>query len=278
MRITKIHHLNCATLRLRSARVFDRQRSLLDGSLVCVAHCLLIETSSEGLVLVDSGFATEDVKNPRRVSPIFQFVFGPVWTHEQTVLAHLRALKLDPHDVRHIVLTHLDYDHANGLADFPWATAHVCAAEIHDVTEKRSLTNRLRYDQSRLRAHAQWDDHELIGGEKWFADLVLSPIKSLGEVFAFVPLRGHSAGHCGVAIRYEHKWLLDAGDAYMQQAELLPSPDGGRRTGFFQPVMQADGGARKDNLARLSQLRCNHSEEVAMFCAHDKEELELFQA
>jgi glyoxylase-like metal-dependent hydrolase (beta-lactamase superfamily II) len=35
----------------------------------------------------------------------------------------------DPRDVRHILLTHLDFDHAGGLDDFPHATVHPLGAE-----------------------------------------------------------------------------------------------------------------------------------------------------
>jgi hypothetical protein len=56
----------------------------------------------------------------------------------------------------------------------------------------------------------------------------------------------------------------------MQRAEVQPPTDVGSRTGFFQPVMQADCGARKRSLARLSDVRSNHEGEVSILCAYDR--------
>jgi glyoxylase-like metal-dependent hydrolase (beta-lactamase superfamily II) len=274
MSVNLIRHLNCTTFRLRFARTFDGQRGMFDPHLTCVTHCLLVETSNAGLVLVDTGFSTQDIHDPRRVSPIFHFVFRPPWKREETALAGIQALGLSPQDVRHIILTHLDYDHANGLADFPWATAHVYATELHAAQSGQSLRDRLRYDRSRLSAHSHWASYGADGGDTWYGLQGLCPIKALGDDFALVPLAGHSTGHCGVAVRSEQGWLLHAGDAYMQHAELQPAPDGPARTGLFQPIMQDDGAARRESLARLAELHRKHGSEVRVFCAHDQTEFE----
>jgi glyoxylase-like metal-dependent hydrolase (beta-lactamase superfamily II) len=102
----------------------------------------------------------------------------------------------------------------------------------------------------------------------------LRPIRELGDDFAIVPLPGHSIGHCGVVVRSGCGWLLHAGDAYMQRAELQAAPAGPARTGLFQPVMQADGRARLDSLAQPSGLARNHSNAIKIFSAHDKVEFE----
>jgi glyoxylase-like metal-dependent hydrolase (beta-lactamase superfamily II) len=45
----------------------------------------------------------------------------------------------DPKDVRHIVLTHLDFDPAGGLGDFPHATVHMLADERDYAVQQRDL-------------------------------------------------------------------------------------------------------------------------------------------
>jgi glyoxylase-like metal-dependent hydrolase (beta-lactamase superfamily II) len=272
MSIDRIHHLNCTTFRLRFARAFDGRRTILDDSLVYVSHCLLVETSHAGLVLIDAGFSTQEVDNPRRVPPIFRFVFRPPWRHEETAVACIKALGLAPEDVRHIILTHLDYDHAAGIADLPWATAHVYAPEMHAALHGKSWRDRIRYDRRQLARHERWDIHDGTGGDSWYGLRKLRPIKGIGDEFALIPLIGHSAGHCGVAVRGEKRWLIHAGDAYMNCGELQPAPNGPASTGLFQPVMQADGVARKNSLRLLSELHRCHGDTVRVVSAHDKTE------
>jgi glyoxylase-like metal-dependent hydrolase (beta-lactamase superfamily II) len=73
---------------------------------------LLIETE-EGLVLVDTGFGLKKVANPGfRLSKFFLGMLKPDFREEMTAYRQIEALGFDPHDVQHIILTHLDFDHA----------------------------------------------------------------------------------------------------------------------------------------------------------------------
>jgi hypothetical protein len=61
----RIHHLNCGTLCPHGARLINGEDGwLAPGRIVC--HCLLIEVG-DGLVLLDTGFGTEDTRNPRQL-------------------------------------------------------------------------------------------------------------------------------------------------------------------------------------------------------------------
>ena len=109
----KVHHLNCGTMHMPTA------------SMVC--HVLLVETDN-GLVLVDSGFGTDDCTDPARVGPTRHMVRA-ILRHEETVARQIEQMGLKRDDVRHIIITHLDMDHAGGLSDFPAAQIHITAAE-----------------------------------------------------------------------------------------------------------------------------------------------------
>lgn len=37
-----------------------------------------------------------------------------------------------------------------------------------------------------------------------------------------IPLLGHTAGHCGIAIKQQNQWVLFCGDAYYSHLELNP--------------------------------------------------------
>src|SRR5699024_11869511 len=110
-------------------------------SMVC--HVLLLETGSR-LVLVDSGFGTADVRDPRRLGPVRR-VIGAALREEETAIAQIRSRGLDPADVGVIVLTHGDLDHAGGIGDFPRARIHLLAEEYVAIHRRRGLREAQRY-------------------------------------------------------------------------------------------------------------------------------------
>jgi glyoxylase-like metal-dependent hydrolase (beta-lactamase superfamily II) len=80
-----------------------------------VCHCLLIE-GADGLVLIDTGFGLDDIRNPRQLGRPFTAIVRPRLNVAEAAISQVRALGFDPHDVRHIITTHLDLDHAGGRA------------------------------------------------------------------------------------------------------------------------------------------------------------------
>ena len=114
----KIHHLDCCTLCPRAGRW------LVGGDEMCI-HVLAIETARDGIVLVDTGFSVADCRDPARLPAAFRFIARPRLEEARTALGQLRALGFTASDVRHVVVTHLDLDHAGGLPDFPDATVHL---------------------------------------------------------------------------------------------------------------------------------------------------------
>jgi glyoxylase-like metal-dependent hydrolase (beta-lactamase superfamily II) len=124
----KIHHLNCVSACPLGGLLMDGKSMKLRGRLA--SHCLLIETANE-LVLVDTGYGLRDVAAPRtRLNPLFLALLKPELREEMTAVRQVQALGFDPRDVRHIVLSHLDFDHAGGLDDFPGSSVHLLESEV----------------------------------------------------------------------------------------------------------------------------------------------------
>jgi len=147
----RVHHLNCGCMCPLGGALFDGFSKGLTAQLVC--HCLLLETDQHGLVLVDTGFGTEDVRRPGdRLSRFFRVLNNIQLEPRYTALEQLRQLGFDAGDVRHIVLTHLDFDHAGGLSDFPQAQVHVLQREMDAARATRSFIGHNRY------RHRQWDE------------------------------------------------------------------------------------------------------------------------
>lgn len=272
----RIHHLNCGTCCPWGGRVFDGiSKGLLHGHIVC--HCLLIETDA-GLVLVDTGMGHRQIEE-RRLSKFFRFLNQPVLREGETALAQVRGLGFDPKDVRHIIVTHLDFDHAGGLEDFPNATVHLTAREKEVADEQRggAFVGTRRYRPGQWDEVTNWALYPMGRGEAWMGFDAVRDLDGLPPEILLVPLPGHTWGHSGVAIDTGDGWLFYAGDAYFFHGEVgrkeRRCPPGMR---FYQTMMEVDRAARQANQRRLRQLSVERRGEVRMFCAHDLVEYRRF--
>ncbi len=236
-------------------------------------HCLLIE-SDAGLILVDTGFGSEDIERPRPRLSRLAITFGRIrFDPLDTALEQVRERGFKPADVRHIILTHLDFDHAGGITDFPAATVHVLADEATAARRRRGFIARRRYRPAQWRAAAKWQEYQA-DGEEWFGFPAVRRLNGLPPDILLVPLPGHSAGHCGVAVRDGARWLLHAGDAFLDQAELRrTNPRAPAGLALYQFMMRTSGRARRASLARLRELAATSGDKVTIICAHDLADL-----
>ena len=267
----RIHHLNCGSMCPYGGRFVGGA----PGRAQIVCHTLLIETG-DSLVLVDTGMGVEDMQHRhRRLGVPFTVGFRVVGNVDDTALHQVRALGHDPADVRHIVTTHLDLDHAGGLPDFPDATVHAFEAE-KDAAVDPSLRDRLRYPACHLEHGPKWETHSA-GGDAWFGFESIRLLPGVDPEILMIPLPGHSRGHSAVAVRDGDGWLLHCGDAYFHRKEMSMPPSCPPGLGIFQRLMAADEDARKRNQERLRELARDHGDEVRLFCAHDHVELKREQ-
>ncbi len=252
----------------------DGHSRSLRGRLSC--HCLLVEAGNF-LVLVDTGMGLRDVADPRgRLSGFFLTLLAPDFRNELTAVQQIRALGYDPRDVRHIVLTHLDFDHAGGLDDFPEATVHMLQIERDVATAQRSLLDRMRYRPQQWSTQEQWKTYPGASGEQWYGFECVRSLEGLPPEILLVPMPGHTLGHAAVAIeKTGDQWLLQAGDAYFYHAEMdvdRPRCTPGLR--FYQWMMQQDGRMRVANQQRLRKLKRDHGRGVQIMSSHDVSEFE----
>jgi glyoxylase-like metal-dependent hydrolase (beta-lactamase superfamily II) len=271
----RVHHLNAISTCPVGGALMDGRTKGLRGRLAC--HCLLVETS-DGLVLVDTGFGTRDVAQPRkRLSKFFLALLSPEFRQEMTAIRQIERLGFDPRDVRHIVLTHLDFDHAGGLDDFPWATVHMLEAERRSAEARRTTLDRMRYRPQQWGTRAHWRTYRGGEGEPWFGFDCVRGLDDIDDEIALVPLLGHTHGHAGVAVHADLGWLLLAGDAYFFHAEMdLEDPRCTPGLRFYQWMMEKDRTARLWNQGRLRDLKRAHGDEVAVLSSHDGVEFERF--
>jgi glyoxylase-like metal-dependent hydrolase (beta-lactamase superfamily II) len=239
------------------------------GRMVC--HCLLIE-SHDGLVLVDTGLGLEALQKPDELlGSSFLLMARPRLDPEETARHQIERLGYQADDVRHIVLTHLDLDHAGGIADFPRAAIHVLESEHEAAMAPPTLLERHRYQGGMWAHDPKWVRHT-VQGERWMG---FEAVQTIGSDILLVPLFGHSRGHCGVAVQTEGGWLLHAGDAYFSHGEVhSPTRQCPIGLDLFQRLMEVDGKARLANQDRLRQLARDAAPAVRIICSHDHGEFE----
>ena len=264
----RVHHINCISTCPLGGKLMDGRTTGVRGRLTC--HCLLVETARE-LVLVDTGFGLRDVADPHgRLARFFLLLLRPELREEMTAIRQIERMGYDPRDVRHVVLTHLDFDHAGGLDDFPEAAVHMLADERVDAEAQRSVLDRMRYRPQQWSTRPSWRTYAPAEASSWFGFRAVRDLVGVPPEILLVPLAGHTLGHAGVAIHTDGGWLLQAGDAYFYHREMdlrRPTCTPGLR--FYQWMMEKDRRARLANQARLRQLIREHGREVNVFCAHD---------
>jgi glyoxylase-like metal-dependent hydrolase (beta-lactamase superfamily II) len=173
------------------------------------ALTLLVETR-DGLVLVDTGIGREDYRRRPAILSAFRVLTHVPLDPEQAAIRQVARLGYTPSDVRHIVLTHMHFDHCGGLPDFPQASVHVHRRELEAFYGRRRRWTDVGYVRRHVAHGPRFIPHEETG-ESWRGmPAVRLPLER--EMW-LVPTFGHTRGHCAVAIATDGGWLFHAGDA-----------------------------------------------------------------
>lgn len=274
----RIHHLNCATFCPWGGVIVDGRSASLTGELV--GHCLLIETDLHGLVLVDTDFGLRDIdhphRRPARVPRFYRGLLNIKLREESTAARQVERLGFQREDVRHIILTHLDFDHAGGIEDFPDAAVHLLQAEYAQATgPKRGYVQKARYRPSQWNEVTDWRTYGP-SGEAWFGFEAVRDLRGLPPEILLLPLPGHTLGQAGIAIRRpDGRWLFHAGDAYFYRGEVR-GPHRCCTPGLraYQALMNTHADLQLANQERLRSLSVERSGEVHVICSHDPVEFE----
>lgn len=262
----QVHHINCGAMQPYGGGLFDGQSPVL-GPAEMTCHCLVLETDA-GLVLVDTGTVSDDPQHDAdALSDVIQVLDRPRLNRSEAAVAHVRRMGHKAEDVADIVMTHMDFDHAAGLRDFPAARIHLSAVEAEAARDPRTPKARSRYRAGQWSmTQARWQSYAAFGAD-WMG-LPATALDGLPGIM-LVPLPGHTKGHCGVAIQRDGTWLLHAGDAILNRREIDPAPRTPTGARLFQWTMETSQVQRRRSLAKLKALRRDHGAEVEIICTHD---------
>ncbi len=238
-------------------------------------HCLLVETAG-GLVLIDTGMGTQDLTTKGSQLPLdFRLMMNVRLNLADTALHQIKALGFDERDVTDIVLTHLDLDHAGGIPDFPNARVHVFMDEYDAAINPKSLKDKRRYLKSCWDHTPNWQLHK-VDGESWQGFESVIAINDAETDILLVPTVGHTRGHCAVAVKKDHGWLMHCGDAYFYHKEMDKHPTCTPGFKIFQNIMAINHQLMEQTKDNLRALNTRSGSEIEMFCAHDIYDLRKF--
>ena len=243
-----------------------------------ICHCLLIETARDGLVLVDTGFGLDDCRNPMsRLGVSLRATSRPLLKESETAIRQVEALGFRAGDVRHILLTHLDLDHAGGVSDFPAATVHLLADEKNAAMRRDTWLARSRYRPEQWRHVKHWETYSETEGEAWKGLKNARKLRGISEDILMLPLIGHTLGHAGYAIDRGARSFLHCGDAYFNGATVRKRHGQSVPWGIaaFQQLVATDRARMNSTQAELAALQEREESSptpVEIFCAHDPHE------
>jgi glyoxylase-like metal-dependent hydrolase (beta-lactamase superfamily II) len=196
--------------RLSTLRGFASRRS---SYVWLPVPAFLIEHPGAGPILVDTGLHPSAAIDPKQSLGRAGAMINSVrMEHDQAVAFQLRDRGIQPVDVGVVVMTHLHYDHASGVSEFPDATFVLDRREWESAIGPRKLFRGYRS------AHFDYPFD-------WRAIDYESPaIDSFGTFGAGVDLfgdgsvrllstPGHTEGHQSLLVRLQGREALIVGDA-----------------------------------------------------------------
>ncbi len=191
-------------------RLFKKLLSGSDHAVPCPAF--LIQHPSAGPILVDTGLHPSVSSDPRQnMGRLAERFSKPRLEQGMDIPAQLRARGIN--EIPIVIMTHLHFDHASAISEFPRSTFIINRTEWEDAAAgHRPFMRGYR--------HAHYDfafDYRTID----FDQAGVSSYASFGRTFdlfgdgsiriAFTP--GHSAGHQSVILRLAQNDFIIGGDA-----------------------------------------------------------------
>ena len=238
------------------ARVFTSRRS---GWTFTPIPAFLIDHPTAGAVLVDTGLHASVAIDPRdNLGALGARMSSIRMRPEQAIPAQLEALGIDAHAIKTVVMTHMHYDHASGVSQFPQATFVVSRAEWEAACRGGTFQG---YRPRQFDHAFDWRtiDYEGAANVESFAAFGRSVDLFADGSVRLVSTPGHTLGHQSVVVRLHDRELMLTGDAAYRRRTIDPGET---------PLLVADAHLFARSLNEIRRyVELTPSAEV--ICGHD---------
>ncbi len=208
-------------------------KHMVDGAASETVHIPIpfyVITHPQGIILFDSGLGEEFREQVHGwwVHRLFQLALPYEFKKSDAAAEQLKKLGIPPEAVRFIVVSHLHYDHAGGLRDFPNATIVVSRGEWEYANVGRWL--------ARFRG-VMTEQLEGIEKRLWIVDYqpgtAYGPFDASGDLFGdgsliLISTPGHTPGHQSLLVTtgLGRRVLLTGDAVWAQENYRVPAPKG----------------------------------------------------
>jgi glyoxylase-like metal-dependent hydrolase (beta-lactamase superfamily II) len=231
----------------------------------------LIEHPGAGPVLVDTGFqrAVAERSSPERsrnLGAVGRLLARNMrMDAEDAISAQLQRKGIDPGQLELVVMTHLHFDHASALCDFPNATVL--------VSEREWQAAHGRYPFMHGYVPAQLDPHPRYRTLNFQQAPAHAPFAHALDLFGdgsvtLISTPGHTLGHISLIARLSDRDALLTGDAIYTMDTL--------RAGA-RPWLREDTAAFEQSVAELAAWDAQHPDALVI-PGHDMQAWEGLQA
>lgn len=186
------------------------------------AYCYIIE-HPDGHIAIDTGM-TSRARTPRLAR---RFVPTPVATEQDEVGPQMRAVGLDPNDVRLVVVTHLDWDHVGGVGHFPHAEVLVHRPEFEFA---KTFQGKMRYQPKLWPSSFDPTLYDLEAEP--YGPFAHSKTVTDRRDVRLVPIPGHSIAQVAAIVKTGRTTLFFGADHMLRQDWFLEDLRVGRHVGL----------------------------------------------
>jgi len=218
----------------------------------------LLEHPSAGRVLVDTGMHVSILNRRERVRNL-GLVGATMSRHaemapEQTAAAQLHAHGVDPAEIGLVVMTHLHFDHASALRDFPNATVLVDAREWRAAWARGSSLN--GYSTAQLDRGLDYRTIDFTAGSATVRGPFVRTLDVWGDgALTLVSTPGHTAGHLSLIARLAGAEALLTADAAYTMATIREGE---------RPWLAHDRTAFEHSLSQIQAYDREHPEAIVI--------------